>query len=661
MESHARNTPFLNWPEILRLSGGKLCIVVTLVLTFGIAATSAATVTLKTDDAINTTSFTGSTNWNPAGPPAPGNGYFTGAHAIRSINNTTTGKTNIFGGDTLSIDSGGRFLGKVGNNLAGNTTVANNTANYILNGGLMDQAGANSDSSTCVIGGTVSVNAASFLGAFGATGSGSANFETLNIIAPISGGGALQVSGANVNSGADTGVVIFSAANPYFGVVTVTNANNNVVASSVNRILQLDNLNALSNATLNLAATAVNPVSFLNTVDGAAFNIGGLSGTSSQALSDTAGSAVTVSVGGNNTSSIFNGALTGAGNLVKTGTGTLTLAGVNTFSGITTISNGVVAVRGSGVLAGSINIANSSATLDLSGLGGSWLTVAPGNTLSGIGLVNGSIAMSSTSALSPGDNGIGTLTILTDLALDNGSSNLFELGTSATGPNDLALVGGALTCNNSIIYVTAIGGSANMDTSDYALFYATNGIVGACAATPVFLGTAPANASHYTIISSGNMVMLHYNSNIPPTSITSAQPASLAPGQSTFVSVITTNGDGTVTNVTLDASVIGAGSSVTMVLDGTTLNVWTNTFVVSSGATAGSGRLTATVTDDNGLSSSSGVLLAITNLPFAIQNPILPSDHADPFIGYFAGKYWIYPTSENTRSFRAFSSSNLVD
>jgi hypothetical protein len=135
----------------------------------------------------------------------------------------------------------------------------------------------------------------------------------------------------------------------------------------------------------------------------------------------------------------------------------------------------------------------------------------------------------------------------------------------------------------------------------------------------------------------------------------------LAPGQSTFVSVITTNGDGTVTNVTLDASVIGAGSSVTMVLDGTTLNVWTNTFVVSSGATAGSGRLTATVTDDNGLSSSSGVLLAITNLPFAIQNPILPSDHADPFIGYFAGKYWIYPTSENTRSFRAFSSSNLVD
>src|SRR6202000_3029381 len=100
---------------------------------------------------------------------------------------TSTGKTNTFAGDSLSIDSGGRFLGKVGNNSAGNTTVANNSANYVLTGGLVDQAGANNDSSVCTVGGTVTVNAASFLGAFGGTSSGSASFETLNIIAPISG------------------------------------------------------------------------------------------------------------------------------------------------------------------------------------------------------------------------------------------------------------------------------------------------------------------------------------------------------------------------------------------------------------------------------------------------------------------------------------------
>ncbi|MBW8864166.1 MAG: autotransporter-associated beta strand repeat-containing protein [Verrucomicrobia bacterium] len=372
----------------------------------------AAAVTLRTDDASGTTSFTGSTNWNPAGVPTGGNSYSTGAHAIRSINNTTTGKTNIFAGDSLSIDSGGRFLCKVGNNVGGNTTVANNAANYILNGGLMDQAGANSDSSVCVIDGSVAVNAASFIGAFGATAGGSSSFETLNIIVPISGSAALQVSGANVNAGADTGVVKLSAANPYGGIITVTNANGDVVASAVNRILQLNSLNALSNATLNLVATAVNPVSFASAANTGIFNVGGLSGTASQVLSDTAGSPITLNVGGNGASSTFSGALTGGGNLMKTGAGTLALSGVNTFSGVTTVSNGVVAVSGSGSLPSSISIAGSGASLDLSGLSGLSLTVAPGRVLSGIGVVKGSVTMSTASALAPGNIGYGRLRVI---------------------------------------------------------------------------------------------------------------------------------------------------------------------------------------------------------------------------------------------------------
>jgi autotransporter-associated beta strand protein len=661
MGNRVQAGPFLKLSELLRFRSGKLCVAVALVIALGMTASSAATVTLKADDAASTTSFTGSTNWNPAGTPSSGNNYFTGAHLMRSVNNTTTGKTNVFAGDSLSIDSGGRLLGKVGNNVAGNTTTANNTANYILNGGLIDQAGANSDSSVCVIDGTVTVNAASFLGAFGATSSDSANFETLEIVALISGSGALQVSGVNVNSGNDTGVTRLSAANPYSGTITITNANNNVVASTVHRILELNNLNALSNATLNLVATAANPVSFSNAVNTAAFNVGGLSGTSSQALVDTAGNPITLNLGGNGVSSTFSGALTGSGSLVKTGAGALTLAGINTFSGITTISNGAVVMSGSGSLVSSINIAGGGAVLDLGGLSGASLAVAAGKTLSGVGRVKGSIVMGSTSALSPGNNGVGTLTILTNLTLNNSSSNFFELSPSATGANDTVLVGGALTGNNSIIYVSAIGGTANLDTTDYVLFYATNGISGTCAVTPAFLGTAPANASHYTVASSGNAVTLHYNVHIPPTSTITAVPTSLTWGQSTFVSVTTVNGDGAVTNVTLDASAIGGGSSVKMALNGTTANVWTNNFLVNIGTGVGNRTLTATVTDNNSLSSSSSISLTITNPTPVIRNPILPSHHADPFIGYFAGQYWIYPTSEDTKSFRAFSSSNLVD
>ena len=251
--------------------------------------------------------------------------------------------------------------------------------------------------------------------------------------------------------------------------------------------------------------------------------------------------------------------------------------------------------------------------------------------------------------------------MLNNLKLNIGSSNLFELSTSAVGANDLALVGGALTCNNSIIYVRATGGAANLDASDYILFHTTNGISGACAAAPVFLETAPANASHYTVVSSGNTVVLHYNANTPPTSATTAVPTALTWNQSTFISVTTTDGSGAVTNVTLDASAIGGSSSAAMVLDATTSNVWTNSFIVGLGTSAGSRTLTATATDNNGLSGSSSVSLTITNPVLAIQNPILPSHHADPYIGYLAGQYWIYPTSEDTKSFRAFSSTNLID
>jgi hypothetical protein len=140
----------------------------------------AADVRLKTSDAANTTSFTGSTNWSNNSVPSAGNAYYTTNFTLRTPNPTTTGNNYIFGGDSLSIDPGGRFLGKIGNNVAGNTTVATITVNnLILNGGVFDQAGANSDNSVLMVSGNVAVNAPSFIGALGGTGNGSIRFETL--------------------------------------------------------------------------------------------------------------------------------------------------------------------------------------------------------------------------------------------------------------------------------------------------------------------------------------------------------------------------------------------------------------------------------------------------------------------------------------------------
>lgn len=313
------------------------------VLAFGLIPVQAANVSLKTSDAQSTSSFTGSTNWSNGTVPSAGNNYFTGAFTLRTPNPTTSGNNYVFGGDSLSIDSGGRFLGKIGNNVAGNTTVGTITVNnLILNGCVFDQAGANSDNSKLIVAGNVNVVAASMLGALGGTTNGSPRFETLEFIAPISGLADLQVSGSNINAGGDTGLVKLSAPNPYSGTITVLNGSGNIIASSINRILQLNDLNALSNATLNLNSAQASPVSFASSVNTGPFNVGALTGGTSQTLTDTAGLPVTLSVGGNNASGLYSGALIGGGSLVKTGTGTLTLAGANTHTGGTVVSGGTL-------------------------------------------------------------------------------------------------------------------------------------------------------------------------------------------------------------------------------------------------------------------------------------------------------------------------------
>lgn len=325
------------------------------VMVFGLVSSRAASASLKANDAAGTSSFTGSTNWSNGAVPSAGNNYFTGVFWLRTPNPTTSGNNYIFGGDSLSIDSGGRFLGKIGNNVSGNMTAGTVTINnLILNGCVFDQAGANSDNAKLIVAGNVSVTAASLLGALGGTANGSSRFETLEFVAPISGSGDLQVSGPNINAGGDTGVVKLSAANPYSGTITVSNGNGNIIASSVNRILQLNSLNALSNATLNLNSGQASPVSFASGVNTGPFNVGALTGAASQTLTDTAGSPITLSIGGNNASAVYSGALTGAGSLVKAGSGTLTLAGANTYTGGTIVSNGTLqTTRLSGSYSGS--------------------------------------------------------------------------------------------------------------------------------------------------------------------------------------------------------------------------------------------------------------------------------------------------------------------
>jgi fibronectin-binding autotransporter adhesin len=406
------------------------------VLALGCAKSFAANITLTNTDPANATSFNTAGRWSVVAAPAPGNSYYTANFVLRTPNPTTTGNNYIFAGDSLSIDAGARFLGKIGNNVAGNTTVGTITVtNLILNGGQFDQAGNNGDSSVLIVAGNVTVAAPSTLGALGGTANPSARFETIEFTAPIGGSGALQISGPSINGGGDSGLVKFSAANTYSGTITVSNANNNIIASAIDRILQLNNLDALANATLNLNASQANPVSFAAGVNTGVFNVGALTGRSSQALLDTAGSSVTLSVGANNASTTYTGALTESGNLIKVGTGALTLTGTSTYLGTTVVNDGSLQL-GNGGATGTLPAGN---TLALNGN----LTVNRNNTVvQGVDFSSGPI----TGTGSFTQSGPGT-TILNAANTYSGPTTVnagkLVISTSQTGAGAIALADGA--------------------------------------------------------------------------------------------------------------------------------------------------------------------------------------------------------------------------
>jgi rhamnogalacturonan endolyase len=165
------------------------------------------------------------------------------------------------------------------------------------------------------------------------------------------------------------------------------------------------------------------------------------------------------------------GVISGTGILDKQGVGRLALTKVHTYSGPTTIEAGTLALTNSGAIANSSSISISSGALfDVSGTSGGSMTLANGKTIWGVGSVNGNFAVGSGATLSPGMNGIGTLTFSNSLTLAAGSSNIFEVSNSPL-TNSVARIFGALT-NGGTLIVTNIGAAPLTSGNSFKLFNA---------------------------------------------------------------------------------------------------------------------------------------------------------------------------------------------
>ncbi len=145
---------------------------------------------------------------------------------------------------------------------------------------------------------------------------------------------------------------------------------------------------------------------------------------------------------------IYSGAMTGAGSLTKTGAGSLTLSGVNTYSGMTTINAGSLAV-------------NSSIA--------SPVTIGASGTLKGAGIITGNVT--NNGIISPG-NSIGITTIIGNYTQNAGSVYIVEVNPS--GQSDKPVITGTAVLNGGTAAVFLYEKGAYATGTKYTILSAGN-------------------------------------------------------------------------------------------------------------------------------------------------------------------------------------------
>jgi autotransporter-associated beta strand protein len=272
--------------------------------------------------------------------------------------------------------------------------------------------------------------------------------HNLTLTNPISGGASLTKLGG--------GTLTLLGANTYAGNTTVGAG-----------LLVLGNASALPKATsLTLGDSGTTGIlelgGFNIQISGLATGSGGVA--ANQLITNS--SAVNTSMltfSNSAANSTFGGVIAGGSKPVALTLlgGNLTLSGQNTYAGNIFISNGKLALSGAGstFTGAAIVLSNDAAILDLTGMNS--LALASGQSLSGYGIVTGSVTAASC-PITPGANGVAsTLAIVGNLTLNGSVTNQFDLllDPNAAG-SDLINVNGALNVSGvNTIKLNPLGGS----------------------------------------------------------------------------------------------------------------------------------------------------------------------------------------------------------
>jgi autotransporter-associated beta strand protein len=384
---------------------------------------------------------------NPLGASISGIlGLGTGTRTF-TIGDSTNATNDL---DVSAIVTDGTFS-KAGAGQLRLSGAASNTAAVSISAGtlLLDKSGAYAVGSAglTVSGGTVTLQSANQIhdSAVLATSGGAVDFQTFNETV-----GTYRMSGAHTIQGS----AVLTAAALEATSASIQTGNTAQVSLTGNYA----GSHASGSATWNM------PV--------------GLSGATSHTFSQAAGG-----------TSVFNGVISGASeSVVVSGSGTIDLRAINTYTGATTISAGMLALGSDGSIAssGTVTVGSAGSTgavLNLTAMASSYVFDA-GQTVGGVGTINigAGKTVSSAGIWAPG-NSIGSNAVTGNLSL-TGTSR-FELGTPGTsmsspGTSDFTAVSGTLTLGGNLSLIDNAGADGNGSAAGgvYRLFTYGTGVSG---------------------------------------------------------------------------------------------------------------------------------------------------------------------------------------
>lgn len=252
-----------------------------------------------------------------------GNSTYTGTTTV-SAGTLVIAHANALGGTAAGTTvSAGAALGLQGGITTANEALTISGTGISGDGALLNVSGNNTYSGAVTLGANSTIGATS---------------GTLTLASAVSGGFGLTKAGA--------GTVVLNAANTYTGTTAVSGG---VLRYGVNDALAAGAVTIDSGATLDVG-TFSDSVGTVTLTSGNIIGTGTLTSTGSFAVS-----AGTISA-----------PLAGAVGLTKTGTGTVALNASNTYTGLTTVSDGVLRL-GANQTSATSSVTVTSGTLDLNG------------------------------------------------------------------------------------------------------------------------------------------------------------------------------------------------------------------------------------------------------------------------------------------------------